>query len=252
MKLAVLADVHGNLPALEAVLADLDARGWADVVVDLGDRVSGPLWPAETLALLQRLDPVAVRGNHDRRVGAAASAEGLGRTDAFAWERLDGPAREALAALPEAAAPAPGVLAVHARPGRDDAYLIETVKAARQVRAKPRTIQRRLGPVEARLVLTAHSHRADLLRLPSGVTLLNPGSVGVPALWDDDAPVHAIEAGTPHARYALVEVGEAVTATLLAVPYDHEAAARQAETHGRPDWAHGLRTGLALRPGLRA
>jgi predicted phosphodiesterase len=44
MQLAVIADIHGNLPALEAVLADIARRG-CDLVVNLGDIVSGPLWP---------------------------------------------------------------------------------------------------------------------------------------------------------------------------------------------------------------
>ncbi|TIW76192.1 MAG: metallophosphoesterase, partial [Mesorhizobium sp.] len=48
MRIAVLADIHGNLLALDAVLDDLNRRGGADVTVDLGDCVSGPLWPRET------------------------------------------------------------------------------------------------------------------------------------------------------------------------------------------------------------
>ncbi len=245
MRLAVLADIHGNVLALDAVLADLDRRGGADLVVDLGDRVSGPLWPAETLDRLEALAPIAVRGNHDREVGEARRAKDLGRTDRFAWERLAAPRREALAALPTRLEPAPGVLALHARPDRDDANLIEAVAGKRQVRAKPRTIERRLAAAGAsRLVLTGHSHRPDLVRLPSGVVVLNPGSVGLPAAWADDPP-HAIEAGTPDARYAVVEVGATIAVAMVAVPYDHEAAARRGEANGRPDWATWLRTGWA-------
>lgn len=55
MRLAVLSDIHGNLPALEAVIADLEKNG-ADAVVNLGDCASGPLWPAETVRLLRTLD----------------------------------------------------------------------------------------------------------------------------------------------------------------------------------------------------
>jgi predicted phosphodiesterase len=252
MRLAVMSDIHGNVLALDAVLADLQRRGGADLVVDLGDRVSGPLWPAETLDRLDALAPLAVRGNHDRAVGEARRAKDLGRADRFAWERLAAARREALAALPGHLEPAPGVAGLHARPDRDDANLIETVAGKRQVRAKPRTIERRLGPTgAARLVLTGHSHRPDLVRLPSGVLVLNPGSVGLPAIWADDSPAHAIEAGTPDARYALVELGAAIAVAMLAVPYDHEAAARRAEANGRPDWATGLRTGWARKASAR-
>ena len=77
MRIAVLADIHGNLLALEAVLADVAARGGADILVDLGDRVSGPLWPAQTLARLSDLPIVAVRGNHDRAPSMKRSRSAL-------------------------------------------------------------------------------------------------------------------------------------------------------------------------------
>ena len=54
MRLAVIADIHGNLLALDAVLTDIAARG-VDLTVNLGDCVSGPLWPAETAARLMAL-----------------------------------------------------------------------------------------------------------------------------------------------------------------------------------------------------
>ena len=62
MRVAVIADIHGNLLALEAVLADLKGRG-ADLVVDLGDCASGPLWPRETMERLHGLEALTVRGN---------------------------------------------------------------------------------------------------------------------------------------------------------------------------------------------
>src|SRR5260370_7708888 len=67
MHLAILADIHGNVLALEAVLADLEHRK-VDNVVNLGDCVSGPLSPRETAHLLMRLDWPTIRGNHDRWV----------------------------------------------------------------------------------------------------------------------------------------------------------------------------------------
>lgn len=236
MRIAVIADVHGNVLALDAVLADLDRHGGADLVVDLGDRVSGPLWPAETFARFESLAPLGVRGNHDR---AVASPGKLGRADAFARDALSPDQRATLGALPATMEVAPGILAMHARPHRDDAYLIERVRHGRQVRARPERIERRLRGLSARIVLTGHSHRPDLVRLRSGTLVLNPGSVGQPVARDDD---HAIEAATPDARYALLDDD---TVALLAVPYDHAAAAARAEANGRADWAVGLRTGWA-------
>ena len=65
MRLAILSDIHGNVVALEAVLADLDSRG-ADILLNLGDCATGPLWPRETMELLGSLALPTVRGNHDR------------------------------------------------------------------------------------------------------------------------------------------------------------------------------------------
>ena len=67
MRIGVLADVHGNLRALEAVLADL-AKYTLDVVVNLGDHLSGPLQAAATADVLMAQSYVTIRGNHDRQL----------------------------------------------------------------------------------------------------------------------------------------------------------------------------------------
>ncbi|MBZ9955524.1 metallophosphoesterase family protein [Mesorhizobium sp. BR1-1-15] len=96
MRIAVLADIHGNVLALDAVLADLERRGGADITVNLGDSVSGPLWPRETFARLEALDLRTVRGNHDRRVAADPADETMWASDIYARERLTGAQREVL------------------------------------------------------------------------------------------------------------------------------------------------------------
>ena len=75
MGIAVLADTHGNRLALDAVLIDLERRGGAERTVNLGDCVSGPLWPAETMERLATLDALTVLGNHDREVATLTPTE---------------------------------------------------------------------------------------------------------------------------------------------------------------------------------
>lgn len=248
MRLAVLADIHGNLPALEAVLADLGRRG-ADSIVNLGDCVSGPLWPREALDLLMAKGWPTVRGNHDRWV-AEDRDEPLNTSDGYARHALDAAGRAWLGALPVQLEVPGGIVAFHARPDNDDAYLLEDVEGGRLVRAPADAIAARLGGVSAPALLCGHSHLPWLLCLPDGRWILNPGSIGCPAYDDPTPPAHISESGSPSARYAMLELdGDRVTAELIAIPYDHDRAARRAAENGRHDWAHALATGFALPPG---
>ena len=91
MRLAVLSDVHGNVVALEAVLADLATRG-VDACVNLGDCVTSPLWPRDTLDLLDTLAWPTVRGNHDRWL-VHDPPGGVSRSVAFARDAVGSDAR---------------------------------------------------------------------------------------------------------------------------------------------------------------
>ena len=248
MRIAVLADIHGNLLALDAVLDDLKRRGGADITVNLGDCVSGPLWPRETMERLQALDLPTVRGNHDRRVAQDKADEAMWPSDRYAQERLTSAQRQALLDFPLTLEIAPGVIAFHARPDHDEKYLADAIIDGQLVRAPLAAIKRRLKPLDpaCRLVLCGHSHRNELIRIPDGPVIFNPGSVGCPA-YDDDTPAHVSEQGTPHARYGIVELGAPGRPDrfeAIALDYEYEAAAKQAERAGRPEWAHALRTGF--------
>jgi predicted phosphodiesterase len=245
MRLGVIADIHGNLPALEAVLADL-ATQRVDHVVDLGDRVSGPLWPRETLDRLVELGIPGVRGNHDRLAGST-SRDGLGLSDSHAFDALDAPRRQSLADLPVRLTVLPGIEAFHATPDHDERYLLDDMREGRLVRAAPGTIKARLGATDARIILCGHSHRAELIQLPGGPLILNPGSVGCPAYDDPSGQPHVSEAGSAHARYAILELVDSLSVPKVefrALAYDWEKAAQRAEANGRAEWAFALRHGL--------
>ena len=250
-RLAVVSDLHGNLPALEAVIDDI-ARAGCDAVVNLGDIVSGPLWPAATVDRLMALGWPTIRGNHERQ---ALDAEPLrfGPSDAYAASQLGAAHRAWLDGLPATLPLAPDVLCVHGTPGDDLEMLLETAEpGAAPSGIRPATV----SEVEARLgvallgvargvVLCGHTHTPRSMQLDDGRLVVNPGSAGQPAYEAMDGPApHLTEMGTPHARYAVVErraTGWLVE--LRAVPYDHESAARRALANGRPDWADLLRTG---------
>jgi predicted phosphodiesterase len=243
MRLAVVSDIHGNSLAFEAVLADMKRVGF-DLAVDLGDCVSGPLWPRETIEMLEELGWPTVRGNHDRLV-AELDVAALGHSDRYAAGRLSQAQRDRLGRLPFELAIMPGVSAFHATPQHDDRYTVDAIADGRLMRAPLDTIRRRLGPTAARIILHGHSHRQEVIALPDGPLLINPGSVGCPAYEDATGQAHVSESGSPHARYALVDLTDSsAEVSFRFVAYDNEAAARQAEANGRSEWAHALRTGF--------
>ncbi len=86
MKIAIISDIHGNLPALRAVLADI-ARQCVDQTVNLGDSLSGPLQPAETADLLMAQGFPTIKGNHERQLLAARAAHRAGRSIRQRWLR---------------------------------------------------------------------------------------------------------------------------------------------------------------------
>lgn len=185
-RIAVVADVHGNLPALEAVLADVQAEGF-DVVVSGGDVVSGPM-PAECLDRLAALEtPVRwVMGNADRL--AADPPPHAHVADRFAHEHL-GEHHRALIATFAAVVRVGDVLVCHGTPASDEEVVT--------VLTPPDRLTRILDGVDARLVIGGHVHHQFTQSL-GYVTWVNAGSVGMPyegrpgAFWleiDDGRPV---------------------------------------------------------------
>lgn len=237
-RVAVLSDIHGNLPALEAVVADAEARGCA-AFANLGDLLSGPLWPRETAAFLMERDWPTIAGNHERQV-ACDPPDRTGPSDLFVRRQCSRDQLAWLGSFPETMELA-GAWCTHARPGNDHEYLLEIVTPTGARPATEREIVERLGPEPHSLLLHGHSHLQKVVTLRDGRRIANPGSVGLPAYEDDAGGPHRMESGTPDARYLILEQGEI---TLLQVPYDWESAARRAEENGSADWADCLRHGL--------
>jgi predicted phosphodiesterase len=234
-KFGVLSDIHGNVWALEAVLNDARRRG-VSAFVNLGDILYGPLAPRETFELLKKIDLVAqVLGNQDRLI----IDEALNPT--LEWVRRDlgeGPVRW-LSAIP-AIARYDDWLLCHGTPSSDTTYLLEDVSSGQPKVRTDAEIEGLLKGGSATRILCGHTHLQRLVRLASGTTIINPGSVGLPA-YDDDLPVHHVmESFSPHARYGVIE---GKTISFHQVEYDWDAAAAKARELKRDDWARGLAAG---------
>jgi len=236
--LAVLSDIHGNLPALEAVVADATANG-ATGFLNLGDILSGPLWPRETADWLMARDWPTIAGNHERQVLTGKPGQ-MGGSDAYASAQLSDHHRAWMAELPQTVELANSLLACHGSPSSDVVHLLFDQVGGTLVVAAADDVQRRIGAGEQRLILCGHSHVPLALDLADGRRVANPGSVGLQAYDDDHPAPYRVEVGDPKARYALVDGTEV---HLRAVAYDYHRAAAQAERNGQPGWARALATG---------
>ena len=214
--LALVYDVHGNLPALEAVLADAGEQG-ADAWLIGGDvALFGP-WPEATVARLRELEPATwIRGNGERwTADPAAAPEPVRGATAAAREALGDALVAELAALPESApigtdtrawhgSPVSDVRSFTPQPGDDEAELLAGVTERRLIFGHTHLPFRRMSAVGA-------------------VELVNPGSVGMP--FDGDH----------RAAYALL-AGDG-TLTHRRVAYDHGAVPLALrERYGEAEW----------------
>jgi len=243
-RLAALSDTHGNLLALEAVLADIEAQGAPDAYWVLGDLVAFCPWPAETLARLRALPDVAfLQGNTDRYTVTGrrpafpirspedwASAPGdLAERDAnFRWvvERLSYADYEFLRDLPlrlEMDVPGYGRLfAVHATPADDETNIYPD--------ASDEEILSHLAGLDARLLLYGHTHR-PVDRAVGRVRLVNDGSAGLPL------------DGDPRPAYALLDFeGGECDVALRRVSYNRDAVIAELERveHPARAWVGGI------------
>jgi predicted phosphodiesterase len=217
--LALIYDIHGNLPALEAVLADAAAQG-ADAYLVGGDvALFGP-WPEATVARLRELAPATwIRGNGERWTAdrEAAPPPVRGAVDA-ARTALGMKLVAELDALPQSAAIGDTTRAWHGSPVSDVRSFLPEAAADEAELLE--------GVADSRLVF-GHTHLPFRRRSATGaVELVNPGSVGMP--FDGDH----------RAAYALLHDDDSIEHRRVA--YDHASvpAALRAR-YGEADWLAG-------------
>jgi predicted phosphodiesterase len=254
--LAVFSDVHANLPALEAVLRDVDARlgrGEADAVYCLGDLVGYATWPNEVVASVQERGIPTIAGNYDEGVGLgsddcgcayvtdedkARGAESIAYTNGAVTEAtrrylrgLPRHLRVTLAAPRDRKAEPVEVLMVHGSPRRINEYLFED--------RPDDLLLKRMAEAGADVMLFGHTHKPYHKALPAeteaGETVyrhaVNTGSVGKPKDGDPRACYVLLtvdpEQPTSDPAYCQVE--------FVRVEYDVEEAARAVEASPLPD-----------------
>jgi putative phosphoesterase len=235
MRLAILSDVHGNLVALEAVLARLAAEA-VDQVVFLGDAcLLGPE-PAACVQRLRALGGPAIQGNTDHWLLGAGpepvqSDDDQRRLDIMLWNAaaLSSEDRAWLSSLaPTAALELPGSQRLVACHGSPQSFVESITPATPEA-----DLERMVAGAEPALVAAGHTHQA-LLRRWRRVRFINPGSVGL-------APESQanLRRPTPWAEYAVIDATAAgLNVEFRRQGFEFEALARAARASGMPhaDW----------------
>jgi predicted phosphodiesterase len=215
---AALYDIHGNLPALEAVLQDVGDSG-ADTILVGGDVAWGP-WPRQTVERLEDLElpTIFVRGNSDRevaRAGAPSSSSESVLAEVTAWcgDQLAEEQRRWLDRFaPTVALDVEGLgrtLFCHGSPRSDEEMITVLTPEARLSKA--------LGNAREETIVCGHTHM-QFDRTSDGRRVVNPGSVGMPY------------EGVPGAFWALIGPG----VTMCRTAYDVEQTVAQMRASGCP------------------
>jgi predicted phosphodiesterase len=231
---ALISDIHANLQALEAVLADIDRRGLREVW-NAGDVVGYGGSPREVIRLLRERRVPGVAGNLDRKLFRVAGRGRRGRslkklTHHWTWDQLRGKDRRYLRDLPFSRRfrrRGWTVLLVHGSPDSDEEYLQEGIGVGRL-----RELARR---ARARLVVAGHSH-APFSARAGGTRFINAASVG------------RLEGKPGRAGYAILRLSPGRARVRRGeVPYDAEGAAEAIRRAGLPaEYARMILTGRKL------
>lgn len=228
MKFAILADIHSNIHALQAVLADVDIRG-VEQIYCLGDTVGYAAFPDEVIAELRKRDIKTVQGNYDESVGeelftcgcdfADAEAARLGEiSNNWTIDNTSNENKEWLKGLPKDIrfeAGSLSVLMVHGSPRKNNEYLHGSMSAG--------DLQEATEAADFDLLVCGHTH-VPYHRIVSGRHFINPGSVGKP------------KHGNYNAVYGIVEIADdRVTLTSVEVAYPNADAAAAIIAAGLPE-----------------
>jgi putative phosphoesterase len=237
-QITIFGDIHGNLPALEAVLADMDARQTENRYC-LGDLVGYGTFPNEVVELIRGKEIPTLIGNYDQGVGNDSDDCGCAYTDAYsealgklsiAWTNLHTSAENKafLRDLPlhyKVSLGSLKIALVHGSPRKVNEYLYAD--------RPERSLERLLDQAEADVLVCGHTHKPYHRVLPSGRQVVNAGSVGKP------------KDGDPRAGYLILKAQDGnLRVEFIRVAYDIDRAAKAIEASEMPDeYAAMLRSG---------
>ncbi|TDE18051.1 metallophosphoesterase family protein [Dyadobacter psychrotolerans] len=247
MKIALLSDIHANLPALEAVLADIEKQK-PDTIYCLGDFIGYNVWPNQVIELIRKNRIASIAGNHDLKLAKLLTKQdncSTKESSDYAYQLVGNKERNYLLTLPrhlriefQLENTSQNMLLVHGSPRSINEYLLEDLPEQYMIDM--------LQEFNANMLCFGHSHKSYHRILNSGkeankrLHLINTGSVGKP------------KDGDPRAGYVIITINplsnisekDGIQVEFIRVEYDVEKAAQAVEVSLLPDsFADNLRKG---------
>ena len=238
MRLAFISDIHGNLHALELVLAELQLSQ-VDQIVCLGDVASLGPQPREVIARLQQLEIPIIMGNHDNYLLNPSLTENhhpwLRAAELWCVTQLTandlnylGTFKPQITFHPD---PKTTLLCFHGSPRSNEEFLYPTTPAE--------TLNEVFDGQSAQVLIGGHTH-VQMVRQHKSMLFLNPGSVGAPLEFPMRGPDQHI---FRWAEYAILETNDGkLSISLHRLPIDFEALAQVSRASGLPDVEFWLST----------
>lgn len=244
-EIAVISDIHSNIYALDVVLNDIQSRK-IEMIVNLGDTLLGPIDPVNTAERLMKMKNVVnMMGNGDEillqdKISSASYdfVKPLLTQEIIEW--IGGFKSKWLFE---------NILFCHASPDSNSHYLLEEVTSTGMLNKTIAKLRFELQDIEQNYIVCGHSHLGKTVYVSDDMTVINPGSVGLPAYTDEEPFPHVVETLSPHAKYAIIRIQNKYIEKIehVELRYDWNQASNMAKNNSRDDYAYPLKTGAALK-----
>jgi predicted phosphodiesterase len=236
MKIALISDIHGNIPALEAVFKSIMDKGISEIY-NLGDTCYGPLWPEETVNLIINNNIKSIMGNSDEDIIKYSLKN---ETVKYTISKLSENSKNWINALPDIYEDEKITL-FHGSPNNKNKYFFENIINEQIIIKENNEIKRNIKNIETKYICFGHSHLERIVKIDNQI-LINAGSVGLPA-YSEDKPKHKIETYNNYAKYVIINNNNV---EIYNVEYDYKSSSRKAKENNRSDWSKYIENGRVM------
>jgi len=238
MRITLISDIHGNIPALEAVYQSIKEKNISEIY-NLGDSLYGPLWPEETARFLINNNVKSIMGNEDEILLKGPATK---ETVKYTLSQLSESSLNWVRTLPgfyenEV------ITLFHGTPNNNHEYFLEKISNGMVSIKTDEELSLSVKNIKTKYIGFGHSHLERVLILKEKI-LINAGSVGCPAFLDDD-PIHKMETFNNYAKYVIID---SQNTEICNIEYDYKKSSKRAKENNRDDWSkyieHGRVRGL--------